>query len=428
MKAVILAGGRGARLGCLTDKMPKPLVPICGVALIEWQLKLFKRYGVGEVFILSGYLAGELELALGGGGEYGLKIRHVVEKEPLGTAGALKQLDGVLRDDFFVVYGDIMFDMDLRRLLDFHRAKKSRCTPVLHPNDHPFDSDLADTDREGRVTAMHAKPHPGGQWLKNLANTGVYVFSPEVLRLIPAGQKKDFAGDILPALLNKLPVYGYVTPEYLKDAGTPERLEKVEKDLLSGRIAAFNLRNKRRAVFLDRDGVLNANRDHVGRLEDFELLPGAAAAVRKINSLGLLAVVVTNQPAVARNLCSLDGLETIHRKMETLLGREGAYLDAIYYCPHHPDKGFPEENPAYKIECGCRKPKTGMITRARADLNIRLEGSYLVGDAARDIECGRRAGLTAILVGDGRGKAAGADFEFEDLTAAAEFIAKREAQ
>jgi len=428
MKAVILAGGRGARLGCLTDKMPKPLVPICGVALIEWQLKLLKRYGVGEAFVLSGYLAGELELALGDGGEYGLKIRHVVEKEPLGTAGALKQLDGVLRDDFFVVYGDIMFDMDLRRLLDFHRAKKSRCTPVLHPNDHPFDSDLADTDREGRVTAIHSKPHPGGQWLKNLANTGVYVFSPEVLRLIPAGQKKDFAGDILPALLNKLPVYGYVTPEYLKDAGTPERLEKVEKDLLSGRIAAFNLRNKRRAVFLDRDGVLNANRDHVGRLEEFELLPGAAAAVRKINSLGLLAVVVTNQPAVARNLCSLDGLETIHRKMETLLGREGAYLDAIYYCPHHPDKGFPEENPAYKIECECRKPKTGMITRARADLNIRLEGSYLVGDAARDIECGRRAGLTAILVGDGRGKVAGADFECGNLAAAAEFIAKREAQ
>jgi histidinol-phosphate phosphatase family protein len=424
MKAVILAGGRGTRLGALTEKLPKPLIPLAGLATIEHQLMLLKRYGVDEVFILSGYLAGEISCAIGDGVPFGLHVEHVIEKEPLGTAGAIAQLDGRLTEDFIVLYGDVMMDMDLRRLMDFHLAKKSVCTPVLHPNDHPQDSDLVETDAGRRIVAVHPKPHQPGVWYKNLANTGVYAFSPEIFKFIEHGVKQDFAKNILPRVSQKGLAYGYVTPEYIKDMGTPERLAKVEKDFMGGVVAGRNLQRKRKAVFLDRDGVINRERGLVSRPEDFELLPGAAKAVRDINRLGFLAVVVTNQPVIARNMCTLETLETIHRKMETLLGAEGAYLDAVYFCPHHPDKGYPEENPDYKTDCACRKPKTGMIDSAVKDLNIELKGSYLVGDSQRDIDCAKNAGLTAILVGGG--KVRGADLSCADLPAAVGLIAQRE--
>ncbi|MFA5162194.1 MAG: HAD-IIIA family hydrolase [Elusimicrobiales bacterium] len=418
MKAVILAGGKGTRLGELAAAMPKPLVPVAGVALLEHQLRLLARCGAEEVFILSGYLAGQIRDFAGDGGKYGLKIRHIAESAPLGTAGALRQMQGVAGGDFIVLYGDIMLDMDLRRLLDFHKAKAAACTLVIHPNDHPFDSDLVAVDGGSRITAVHSKPHQPGLWLRNLANTGVCVMSEAALNCIPEGVKSDFVHDILPGMVSRLPVYGYATPEYLKDIGTPERLAKAERDLLSGKIAAFNLKNKRRAVFLDRDGVINREKGLISRPEDFELLPGAAEAVSNINAAGFLAVVATNQPVVARSLCGIETVELIHRKMETLLGEKGAYLDAVYYCPHHPDKGYPGENAAYKIDCACRKPKPGMLLRAAAELNIDLSGSYMAGDSKRDLDCARAAGVKAIAVGG----LSGGDIDCADLAAAAEII------
>ena len=188
-------------------------------------------------------------------------------------------------------------------------------------------------------------------------------------------------------------IAGYVSAEYIKDMGTPERWEAVGKDIASGKVARLNRRNPRPCIFLDRDGVLNREVNLLSRPEQLELLPGAAQAVRAINQSGYLAVVVTNQPQIARNLCSIEELRGIHDRLETLLGAEGAYLDAIYYCPHHPDKGYPEERPEYKIDCDCRKPKPGMLLQAARDLHIDLSASYMIGDSPRDVGAGEAAGV-----------------------------------
>ena len=179
---------------------------------------------------------------------------------------------------------------------------------------------------------------------------------------------------------------------------TPERYKQVCNDVLTGKVARLNKKYAQAAVFLDRDGVLVKEVDLLCKPEQLELLEGAADAIRYINESGYLAVVVTNQPVIARNLCSIEELEFIHKKMETLLGFEHSYLDAIYYCPHHPDKGFPEERKEYKIKCTCRKPNPGMLLQAAQDLNINLKKSYMIGDRDSDIIAGQNAGVSASIL------------------------------
>ena len=156
-----------------------------------------------------------------------------------------------------------------------------------------------------------------------------------------------------------------------------------------------NLSRPQKAFFLDRDGTLNRSAGFLKDIDDMELLPGAAEAVRRINESGYLAVVMTNQPQIARGELDFPDLRLIHDKMETLLGREGAYVDAIYFCPHHPDAGFPGERPAYKKACHCRKPGTGLFLQAAADFRIDISSSYMIGDSWRDEEAGRNAGCKA---------------------------------
>ena len=184
-------------------------------------------------------------------------------------------------------------------------------------------------------------------------------------------------------------MYGYNTSEYLKDMGTPDRLAKVESDLLSGKITSMNYDNKRPAVFLDRDGVINEEISFIHTPEELKLFPYVPEAIKQINEAGFLAIVITNQSVIARNMCTEEELQNIHNKMETILGKARAKLDAIYYCPHHPDKGFLEERIEYKTDCTCRKPKPGMILDAAQQYNVDLENSFMIGDSERDIEAGK---------------------------------------
>ena len=163
-------------------------------------------------------------------------------------------------------------------------------------------------------------------------------------------------------------------------------------------MARLNKKNPRPAIFLDRDGTINEEVNLLNKPEQLKLIEGVAEAIRLINKSDYLAIIVTNQPVIARNLCSIEELEYIHASLETLLGKEHAYVNAIYYCPHHPDKGYPEERPEYKIECACRKPKPGMLLRAAKDWNIDLSKSYMIGDSDRDLNVGHNAGCKDSIV------------------------------
>ncbi len=426
MKAVILAGGKGTRLG-LAD-LPKPMVPLAGKPLLEWQIRLLARYNIREIFLLTGFLAEKIEAYFGDGSAWGVRLHHVREATPLGTAGALRQLAGRLTERFLVLYGDVVMDMDFEALLDFDAQAESLGTLLVHPNDHPYDSDLVETGPGDHVTRFLSKPHPPGLRYRNLVNAAVYVLSPEVFRFIKPDVSSDFGKAVFPQLLAEggtLRVYA--SPEYVKDLGTPDRLARVEADWQSGKIARLNRRNSRPAVFLDRDGVLNREVDHLRRADDLDLLPGVAGAVKRLNQSDYLSVVVTNQPGLAKGFFTETDLEEIHRELETQLGAEHAYLDAIYHCPHHPEAGFAGEVPALKITCDCRKPATGLVERAVRELNIDRSRSFFVGDSTTDLLTGRNAGLRTVLVRSGYGGRdgrfeVGTDFVADDLAGAVAYV------
>ncbi len=414
MQAVIMAGGKGTRLASLTkDQIPKPMAPVLGRPILEWQMERLAENGVRDVILVVGHLGNVIRDYFGAGASRGVRIRYVEEREPLGTAGAF----GFLRDmldpgPFFLVFGDVIFDIDMARMAAWHTARKARATLFVHPNAHPFDSDLVIPGEDGKVLRFDSKSNVRDYWYDNCVNAGFYVLDSSVCALVPRPVKTDLEKEVLGRLVREDGgVYAYRSPEYIKDVGTVERIRKASEDLESGLAAARNLRREQRAVFLDRDGTINRGRGLVFREDQFELEAGAVEAVRRINDSGRLAIVITNQPVVARGLCGVADVENIHNKMKTLLGREGVFLDDVRFCPHHPDKGFPGENPAYKIPCRCRKPDIGMIEDCAARYNIDLGASWFVGDTTVDVRTGRNAGTRTALVLTGE---AGRDGKYGD--------------
>ncbi len=401
MQAVIMAGGKGTRLRLLTnDEIPKPMVPVAGKPILHWQVDCLREQNITDIIVIVGHLGEKIQEYFQDGRDFGVTIRYIAETMPLGTAGALSLLQPMLREEnFFLVFGDVLFDISLERMMRFHQDKHSAATLFVHPNAHPFDSDLVIHDECGRIVRFDSKHNVRDYWYQNCVNAGFYLLNSEICRKVPPQTKVDLEKELLTKLIESgAPVYAYQSSEYIKDVGTVERIRQAEADLGKALISKRSLRRKQRAIFLDRDGTVNKKNGLVYQEEQFQLEEGAADAIRRINQSGYLAIVVTNQPVVARGLCSVEDVERIHRKMETLLGREGAYLDAVRFCPHHPDKGYPEENPAYKILCCCRKPHIGMLEACAEQFNIDLQSSWMVGDTTVDIQTGKNAGTHTALV------------------------------
>lgn len=398
--AVIQAGGLGTRMRELTkDRVPKPMLSLNGKPMLAWQIEQIAGFGIREVVIITGHLGEQIEEYFQDGQEWGVHIRYVREDKPLGSAGALAFLKPfVATTDFLLVFGDVMFDLDGRRLFDFHENQPGQITLLAHPNSHPGDSDRLIAEESGRVLGIDSKRNQREDWYDNLVNAGIYVLSSHVLDSITEVRKRDLEQDVLGPLIEAGRVYAYRTPEYVKDAGTPERFREVSDEQKAGVWRRKNLTEKQRCVFLDRDGTLNEYRGLISKEEQLVLEKGAAEAVRWLNRAGYLVILVTNQPVVARGLCRMEDVRRLHRKIQVLLGEQGAYLDDIRFCPHHPDKGYPEEDPRYKIICNCRKPATGMIDQMVEKYHIDRKASYLIGDSTVDVQTGVNAGLKTILV------------------------------
>ena len=393
MKVVVIAGGQGTRIASVNSEIPKAMIPINGKPILEYETEMALRYGYMDFIFIIGYMGEQIEAYFGDGRKWGVNIEYFKEDKPLGTAGALGNLKDQLTEDFFVFYGDTVMDFDMNAMQEYHKKKKADATLFVHPNDHPYDSDIVDLDDHGRVCRFYNKPHISDFVSRNIVNAAVFIFSPAILSCIEIGVKSHIEKNVLPMCLEKgMRLYGYLSFEYIKDMGTPDRYYSVCQDMISGKVTRMNRCNPRPAVFLDRDGVLSKEVNLLCKPEQLELIEGVPEAVRYINQKGYLAIVVTNQPVIARNLCSIDELNYIHAKLETLLGHEHAYLNAIYYCPHHPDNGYPEERKEYKIKCMCRKPSPGMFLQAASDWNIDIGASYMIGDRVSDVQAGENAG------------------------------------
>ena len=401
MQAVIMAGGKGTRLAALTkDEIPKPMVPVAEKPLLLWQGEGLKENGVTDIIMVTGHLGNKIREYFEDGSRFGVTIRYFEEKEPLGTAGSFYYLKDMLHEDTFIMMsGDLFFDIDFERMIRFHQEKGAAATLFVHPNGHPFDSDLLVLDSNDRITKFDSKHNMRDYWYENCVNAGIFVFDRHICDYVPEPVKRNLENDVIKGMIEAgEPVYGYRSPEYVKDVGTVERINQTLADIERGVIKGKCLRNQQKCIFMDRDGTVNQYRGLIYKEEDLDLESCAVEAIRKINQSGRLGIIVTNQPVVARGLCEVEDVREIHRKLETLLGREGVYLDDILFCPHHPDKGYPEENPAYKIPCECRKPKIGMLKTAAEKYHIDLKESWMIGDTTIDVQTGINAGMRTALV------------------------------
>lgn len=413
MKIVIMAGGKGTRIASVNSEVPKPMISILDKPILEYQIESLRDQGYKDITLVVGHLGHVIKeyfddgskVSAATGKVFGVQIRYIVEDQPLGTAGALYLLKDELTEDFLLLNGDIIFDIDVDRFYQFHKKHGGIVTLFTHPNDHPYDSGIIVADKNNQVKNWLHKEDER-LWYQNRVNAGIHMFSPKIfenvtgLELFTELKKTDLDRDVLKPLIPTGQLYVYDSPEYVKDMGTPDRFYSVIEDIRTGKVKAKNLLNKQKAVFLDRDGTINKYVGFLRSIDKFELIDGVAEAVKKINQSGYLAIVVTNQPVIARGEVSLEELQEIHNKMETLLGEYGAYLDAIFFCPHHPHKGYKGERTKYKIDCDCRKPKPGMLLDAAKKYNIDLSQSWLIGDGENDIGAGKNAGCQVAYVGD----------------------------
>lgn len=413
-----MAGGKGSRITELFPDIPKPLIPIKSATgiekpVLEWEIESLAGQGFKEIILTVSHMHEKIEDHFGDGSRFGVNIEYFVEDQPLGNAGALFKLRDQLTEPFLLLNADAVFDIDFNRFVEYHRAHGGLVTLFSHPNSHPYDSGMLIVDENRAVQRWLTKEDVRPQWYANRVNAGLHVIDPTVLDIswINAEAvgtevngkrvKVDLDRQILKPLCGTKKMFCYDSPEYVKDMGTPERYEAVCKDFQNGIVAAKNLNHPQKAIFLDRDGTINKYVGFLRNIDEFELIAGVAEAIKKINSSGYLAIVATNQPVIARGEVTVSELQLIHNKMETLLGKEGAYLDAIYYCPHHPHKGYEREIPELKIECECRKPKPGMLLKAAEIFNIDLSASWMIGDGESDIKAGKAASCKTALIGEG---------------------------
>lgn len=427
MKVVIIAGGKWTRLW-LTD-IPKPMVNVAGKPILQWQIELAKKYNLKDIIILSWHLGNVIVDYFWDWSKFGVNIQHIIEKIPLGTAGAVKQLEYLLKEKFFVFYGDTIMDINLQSMIDFDNDdKNSLWTLLVHPNNHPYDSDLVESDKKWLIKAFHSKPHPEWIYYHNLVNAALYILDPKVFTYIQPNISSDFGKHIFPKIIqdNQL-LKAYKTHEYIKDMWTLDRLQQVENDIISWKVAGLNIENKQKAIFIDRDWVINEEVDNLSDINDLNILPWVWEWLKNINKSEYLSIVVTNQPMIAKWFLKESELDEIHKKLEWEIGKEWSYIDDIYYCPHHPDKWFEWEIPELKIECECRKPKTWMIKEAIEKYNINPDKSFIIWDSTTDIQTGINTWLKTILVrtwyawDDWKYKCE-PDFIFTDFKEASDFV------
>ena len=333
MKTVIMAGGMGKRIQSVRSDVPKPMIEISGKPILLYQIENLKACGLKDITLVIGHLGNVIKEYFGDGSKFGVKISYFEEKSPLGTAGALVKMlpensdisfcPTVLSEDFLLLCGDVIFDIDFNRFIEFHKSKKALATLLSHPNGHPYDSSLLVTEtlppkekganpvETNKVVSWLSKEDER-KYYRNLVNAGLEIISPELLRLtmknfVPrhpeTPEKIDLDRDILKPNIKTGKIFSYKSPEYIKDMGTPDRYLETENDIKSGKVHSRNLSQKQKAIFLDRDGTINTKNGFITKPEQFSLLPGVCDLFETKN--GLYSHYIVNLAVYPKNLSIL---------------------------------------------------------------------------------------------------------------------------
>lgn len=373
-QAACLVGGRGTRLGTLTDNAPKPLLPVGGRPFLDYLIHEARRFGLQRLLLLTGYQSEEIGRRYGGKQFGALSVDVVVEHSPAGTAGALLNAASRLDETFFLLNGDSFFDFNWLRL-----------ATALPREDWTIHAALANGivgSRYGRIDLEGDRIRgfrPEGASSEPI-NAGIYLARRKILDEITSSPC-SLEREILPTLAARGQLIGTAVEGAFIDIGIPDDFARAQ-DFMPACM-------RRPVAFLDRDGVLNRDGGYVHRPDQIAWIDGAVEAVRWLNDAGYYVFVVTNQAGVAHGYYSEDAINELHAWMQRELQRHGAHIDAFEYCPHHPD-GKVEQ---YQQVSNLRKPEPGMLTKLQSEWDTHVSGSFLIGDRDTDIQAARAAGI-----------------------------------
>ncbi len=374
-QAVILAGGIGTRLRPLTYKIPKPMIALNNKPFLEYLIDLLKENGIEEVILLLGYLPEKIKEYFGDGSNFGIKIKYSIGDVSFETGKRIKNVEELLDDNFLLMYCDNYWPLNLKKLVKCHDEHNVLTTVTIYTNKDNFTKSNMKVNDQGYVI-LYDKSRKE----KNLSGVdiGFFIINKKALELMP-DTNFSFEKEILPKLIKKKQLAGYLTDHRYYSIGKIERLPITEQFL-----------KPKKVIFLDRDGVINKKSpkaDYVKSWDEFEFLPGAIEALKILTQNGYEIYIISNQAGIARGIMTEDDLKEIHEKMKKELREHGARISDIYYCPHGWDEG-----------CECRKPKPGMFFQAAKEHCLDLTKAVFIGDDERDVEAGEAAGVKTILV------------------------------
>jgi histidinol-phosphate phosphatase family protein len=373
-QAALLVGGRGTRLGPLTETLPKPLAPVAGRPFLDWQIEEVARFGFGRILLLAGYKAEQIRDRYHGRTVRGAALEVVAEPEPLGTAGALRLFAERLDPRFLLLNGDTLFAINLCDLP--LRAGDALATLALRRTAPGGRYGTVELAADGRVTGFAARsPDRGGP-----INGGIYLLDRGITDWIGEGAV-SLEAEVFPRLAAVGRLRGALYDAPFIDIGIPEDLERAQAEIPA--------MGHRPAAFLDRDGVLIEDSGYPHDPALVRWVPGAAAAVKRLNDAGYHVFVVTNQAGVGRGYYAEAQVGVLHRWMAARLAEAGAHVDAFEHCPHHPEAALPE----YRRTCRRRKPEPGMILDLLEAWPTDRARSFLIGDKESDLAAARAAGI-----------------------------------
>jgi D,D-heptose 1,7-bisphosphate phosphatase len=368
---VILAGGQGKRLGSITKKTPKPLLKINGIPFLRHLINYYSRYSFKNIYILAGYKGIQIKDLFHNKKINLIPIKCFIEENKKDTGGALHILKNKIKNNFILINGDSFLEINLEKISKIKLKKSIGLMVLIKNNIYKENKKLSNLKIDkNKFIVNNVK--------SKLMNSGIYLFKKNILNHIK-NKRQSLEEEILPKLIEQKKIKGMLSFNYFIDIGSRKNLKLAKKQ--------FNTKFYKPAIFLDRDGVINKDLDHVFKIKDFKYTKNIFTALKMLSNYFIF--IITNQAGIAKGLYSENDFFKLHTKIKGNLIKKNIYINEVKFCPHHPNGVIKK----YTKNCLCRKPGTLMVNEIFNSWNINLKKSLMIGDKISDMLCAKNSNL-----------------------------------
>ena len=376
-QAVIIAGGKGTRLKSVLNQKPKILVNLDNKTLLDYQIDYLKSNGISSIHFCLGHGSDQVLAHLE---KTNIKYTYSVEERPLGTYGALYNSREYLEDTFFVLYGDVLTNFNIQEGYNSFIHQDSDFHLILRYTNHPEDSDLIELGEDNRVLSISRIQNKNNSFMP-IGNTSLLFSKKNSIKKTRNETPVDIFKDFLQNNLNTLHITGSISIDYIRDIGTKERYESEISNYKK------KIGKPYKVVFLDRDGTLVEDQGNENNTEKLVFKNISLDILKYLQQENFKIILISNQPGIAKGFFELKDVNIFNSHIQhNLIEMDLLPLDDIFICVHHPESGFEGEVEKLKINCNCRKPKTGLVEAAIKNHNLDKNNFIFIGDTVRDYE------------------------------------------